>query len=56
MQTVLDAAIEHYQRDKFLDQVNAAYAVLRNDPEAWKAEQTERGLLDNTIADGLEDE
>jgi len=53
MQTVLDEAIEHYQRDKFLDEVNAAYATLRNDDIAWKEEQAERTLWDNTIADGL---
>jgi len=56
MQAVLDEAIEHYQRDKFLDEVNAAYAALRNDPKAWKAEQAERALWDNTLADGLDDE
>jgi predicted DNA-binding protein len=56
MQAVLDEAIEHYQRDKFLDQVNSAYATLRNNPKAWKAEQAERALWDKTIADGLADE
>jgi predicted DNA-binding protein len=56
MQAVLDEAIEHYQRDMFLDQVNAAYATLRNDPKAWKAEQAERALWDKTLADGLRDE
>jgi predicted DNA-binding protein len=56
MQAVLDEAIEHYQRDKFLDDVNTAYAALRNDPKAWKAEQAERALWDKTMADGLTDE
>jgi predicted DNA-binding protein len=55
MQAVLDEAIEHYQRDKFLDEVNAAYATLRNDPKAWKEEQAERALWDKTLADGLND-
>jgi mRNA interferase MazF len=53
MQAVLDEAIEHYQRDKFLDEVNAAYATLRNDAVAWKEELAERALWDNAIADGL---
>lgn len=36
MQAVLDEAIEHYQRDKFLDDVNAAFANLRSDPkDVW---------------------
>jgi len=56
MQAVLDEAVEHYQRDKFLDEVNAAYATLRNDPKAWKEEQAERALWDKTLADGLKDE
>ena len=55
MQAVLDEAIEHYQRDKFLDEVNAAYAALRNDAIAWKEEQAERALWDNAVADGLND-
>jgi predicted DNA-binding protein len=56
MQAVLDEAIERYQRDKFLDDVNSAYANLRNDPKAWKEEQAERALWDKTLADGLKDE
>ena len=35
---------------------NAAYAALRSDPKAWKAEQAERALWDKTLADGLKDE
>jgi hypothetical protein len=46
MQAVLDEAVEHYQRDKFLDEANQAYAALRNDPKAWKEEQAERALWD----------
>jgi hypothetical protein len=56
MQAVLDEAIERYQRDKFLDEVNAAYANLRDDPKAWKEEQAERALWDKTLNDGLEKE
>ena len=56
MQAVLDEAIEHYQRDKFLDEVNAAYANLRRNPKAWKQEQDERALWDKTLADGRETE
>ena len=56
MQAVLDAAIEHYERDKFLDDANAAYAALRKDSKAWKEEQAERALWDKTLADGLDGE
>ena len=56
MQAVLDEAIEHYQRDKFLDDVNAAFAKLRSDPKAWKEEQAERALWDKSLNDGIEAE
>lgn len=56
MQAVLDEAIEHYQRDKFLDEVNAAFATLKSDAKAWKEEQAERALWDKTLSDGLEKE
>jgi predicted DNA-binding protein len=55
MQAVLGEAIAHYQRDKFLDEVNAAYATLRKNPKAWKEEQTERVLWNNTFAGGLKE-
>jgi hypothetical protein len=55
MQAVLDAAIEHYHRDKFLDEVNAAYARLKADPVAWAEELEERALLDGTLLDGLDE-
>lgn len=56
MQAVLDEAIEKYRRDKFLDAANEAFAALRADPVAWKAEEEERALWDRTLSDGLEDE
>jgi hypothetical protein len=56
MQSVLDDAIEQYWRDRFLDEVNAAYAALRSDPKAWKEEEAERALWDRTLADGLRGE
>jgi predicted DNA-binding protein len=56
MQTVLDEAIERCQRDKFLDDVNSAYADLRNDAKAWREEQAELALWDKTLADGLKEE
>ena len=54
MQAVLDEAIEHYQRERLLDEANRAYARLKSDPDAWKEELTERGQWDATLADGLE--
>ena len=56
MQAVLDEAIEHYQREKFMDEVNAAYARLQVDPKTWKEELDERQAWDATLKDGLETE
>jgi predicted transcriptional regulator len=51
MQTVLDRAIEAYRRNRFLDAVNRQFDSLKANPEAWKDEQNERALWDNTLAD-----
>ena len=56
MQTVLDDAIEHYQRDRFLDEVNAAYSRLQFDPITWEEELDERQVFEGTLMDGLENE
>jgi len=55
MQTILDLALEEYRRQRFLKEANAAYAALRNNPEAWKAELAERKEWDATMADGQEE-
>jgi EAL domain-containing protein (putative c-di-GMP-specific phosphodiesterase class I) len=55
MQAILDLAIEEYRRQRFLQEANAAYAALRNNPKAWKAEIAERKAWDATMADGQED-
>ena len=54
MQTILEKSIEYYRRQKFLKEINAAYAILRQDSEAWKATKQERSQWDATISDGLE--
>jgi hypothetical protein len=56
MQAVLDEAIDHYRRETFLDQANAAYAKLRKDPKAWQQELAERAEWDGTMMDGLSKE
>lgn len=55
MQAVLDMAIEDYRRRCFLETANEAYAALRRDPKAWRAELDERRAWDATSADDLED-
>lgn len=53
MQAVLRSALEVYRRQRFLDEVNAGYAELRQDRRSWEEWTTERDLWDRTLADGL---
>ena len=53
MLALLDEAVEVLRRQRFLEQVNAAYAVQRDDPEAWRNLEAERGAWEATLADGL---
>ena len=55
MQAVLEQALEQYRRQQFLNATNAAYAVLRTDPEVWASLQQEHLAWDQTLADGLEE-
>jgi hypothetical protein len=54
MVEVLDKALDAYRRKLFLEQVNAGYAELRSDPEAWTEHQAEQKLWDATLMDGLD--
>jgi hypothetical protein len=53
MPSILDKAIEHYRRKQFLDGLNADFARLRRDAQAWQQEVAEREAWDVTLADGL---
>jgi len=55
MQAVLEKAVEEYRRRRLLEEANAAYAVLRNDPEAWREVQAEQAEWEG-LSDGLEGE
>jgi hypothetical protein len=56
MTDVLDKAIDAYRRKLFFEQMNAGYAELRADPQAWAAAEAERKLWDATLMDGLVDD
>lgn len=56
MQEVLAQAVEAYRRNWILEQSNAAWARLREDPVAWAAELEERRIWEGTLADGLDQE
>jgi hypothetical protein len=51
---ILDKALDAYRRQLFFEQLNAGYAALRNDVEAWAEELHERKEWDATLMDGLE--
>jgi hypothetical protein len=53
MQEILARAVEAYRRQQFLEEANAAYAALRADSEAWRAEQEERATWEATLAGRL---
>ena len=50
----MDKTLEEYRRKKFLHAVNAGYAALRADPEAWAEFEAEREACDATLMDGLD--
>src|SRR5271156_6416791 len=54
MMDVLDKALDAYRRKLFFEGLNADYAVLRADPEAWSEELVERKLWEATLMDGLD--
>src|SRR6516225_1158721 len=53
---LLDKALAAYRRKVFLEQLDAGYAELRADPNAWAEVETERRLWDATLMDGLDSE
>lgn len=56
IQTVLATAIETYRRQRILEDANAAFAALRENPETWAEEKKERELWDRAITDGVDRE
>jgi hypothetical protein len=55
MQELLVEAVEAMRRRRILEMTNAAYAALRDDPDAWREELAVRQEWDATLADGLEE-
>src|SRR5262245_36789849 len=50
----LDRAIKDQYDRNFWNAVNAGYASLRTDPQAWAEMEAERKLWENTLMDGLD--
>jgi hypothetical protein len=55
LQRVLERAVEHYRREQFYAEFNAAFERLWADPVAWEEELAERAEREVTLADGLDD-
>lgn len=53
MQHIRAEAVEALRRQRFLEQVNSAYASLRADTRKWKDVEAERRAWDHTLGDGL---
>jgi hypothetical protein len=51
---LLDQLVSRAEEDELLAEMNAAYARLRSDPDAWAREQAERDVWASTLLDGLE--
>ncbi|MBI4352669.1 MAG: toxin-antitoxin system protein [Candidatus Omnitrophica bacterium] len=56
MQRILNKAVLLYRRERFLDDVNKAYAHLKQDTKAWKEELEERKRWDAALSDDLGNE
>ena len=50
---VLEAAVEAYRRQVFLEQTNRAFAQLHQDPKAWNEYRQEIQQWETTGNDGL---
>ena len=50
-QEVLGRALESYEREQMLDDLNASFTALRSDPKAWSEELAERAQWDTTSDD-----
>ncbi|MDQ2798771.1 MAG: ribbon-helix-helix protein, CopG family [Armatimonadota bacterium] len=56
MQAILERALEQYRRQRFLEDCQAAYANLQQDPEQWASYQKEVSTWDAALLDGLDAE
>ena len=56
VQALVAEAVEAFRRQRLLELTNAAYAALRDDPEAWQEELTERAEWDGVLADDIDDQ
>jgi hypothetical protein len=53
---LIDLALQRYEDQVLLEEINAGYLRLKANKMAWQEELHERKELEGTIGDGLEDE
>jgi hypothetical protein len=51
---VLDKALDAYRRRVFFENLDAGYAEMRGDPQAWEAFCADQKEWDVTLMDGLD--
>jgi len=56
IQDVVEEAIKDYKEKRFFEDLNAGYARLKADSQAWAEELAERAEWDATVLDGVEDD
>jgi hypothetical protein len=54
-QEIIHEALDSYQRERLLDEINEGYARLRSDKALWVEVKGERRILEEAGADGLGD-
>lgn len=53
-QEIIHEALDAYERQRLLDEINAAYARLKANPEEWQDELDERRIWDKAVGDGID--
>ncbi len=51
---ILRQALDRYQRDKIIEDINSHYEALRADPVLWQEELKERAIWEKADNDGLD--
>lgn len=52
----LDEIAKTWEREHFFQEMNNAFASLKEDPQAWQEEKAERAIWDATLTDQQEGE
>jgi predicted DNA-binding protein len=52
-QEIIHEALDTYQRERLLDEINVGYSRLRADKASWAVAKGERRLLEEAGTDGL---